>query len=87
MQNDRQSDLLGGNDIYFDLQDGCFCTKRPLHDNYFEGKKARLFSNLVHKREVGERLPLLEALLSYYRIHTATGSNIHSLSILHEVFL
>jgi DNA repair protein RecO (recombination protein O) len=80
----------GGDNVsyaYFDLQDGCFCEERPFHNNYFEGDKARLFGNLVHKREVGKRLPLLEALLSYYRIHVATSGNIHSLSILHEVFL
>ncbi|MDR2557166.1 MAG: DNA repair protein RecO [Bacteroidales bacterium] len=71
---------------YFDLQDGCFCTERPLHNNYFEGNKAQLFSNLVHRREVGERLPLLEALLLYYKVHTGIGDNIHSLSVLHEVF-
>jgi DNA repair protein RecO (recombination protein O) len=76
-----------GGGMYFDLRNGCFCTERPLHNNYFEGNKAVLFSNLVHRREVGERLPLLEALLSYYRIHTSISDNIHSLSILHEVFL
>jgi DNA repair protein RecO (recombination protein O) len=71
---------------YFNLQDGCFCAERPPHNNYFEGRKAQLFRDLVHRREVGERLLLLEALLSYYRIHAATGDNIHSLQILHEVF-
>jgi DNA repair protein RecO (recombination protein O) len=85
-QNDA-SDSADGGDSYFDLQDGCFCAERPLHNNYFEGNKAQLFSNLVNKREVSERLTLLEALLSYYKTHTATGGNIHSLQILHEVFL
>ena len=74
-------------DMYFDLRNGCFCAEKPLHNDYFEGNKAVLFSNLVHRREVGRRLPLIEALLSYYKIHTSISDNIHSLPVLHEVFL
>ncbi|MDR1974541.1 MAG: DNA repair protein RecO [Bacteroidales bacterium] len=70
---------------YFDLQNGCFCLDRPLHNNFFEGHKAMLFSNLLHYRKIEDRLLLLEAILSYYRVHLGVD-NVHSLSVLHEVF-
>ncbi|MDR1739651.1 MAG: DNA repair protein RecO [Bacteroidales bacterium] len=71
---------------YFNLRDGCFCEEKPLHEDYFQGRKAELWDKLIHEKIVRERLTLLEAMLHYYRIHTGLP-NIKSLQVLHEVFM
>jgi DNA repair protein RecO (recombination protein O) len=82
-------------DHYFDLREGRFSPKAPLHSDQlnrdlgiklyqFASIKAGDIENLNIEKQT--RMELLNALLLYYRIHLSGLGSIRSVAILQEVF-
>ncbi|WP_285010600.1 DNA repair protein RecO [Pedobacter faecalis] len=81
-------------DDYFDLHEGEFCQRIPGHGNFLDLSQANLFTALFvtpferlddfHINNASRRI-LLDKLLIYYRLHTASFGEIHSHLVLEEV--
>jgi len=81
-------------DRYFDLQEGEFRSAVPVHPNYLEQEDALLFISLytlpferITEIRAGNKLRrhLLEKILVYFRLHTASFGDIRSHQVLEEV--
>lgn len=79
---------------YFDLQEGDFTSIRPIHPNYLEKKEAEDFMLLFNspfekiielKINNATRRMLLDKLLVYYALHTASFGQIKSHQVLEDV--
>lgn len=79
---------------FFDLEEGCFENKRPLHPNYLKEKNAELFSELTeHSIENMDALALtnenrnslLNQLIQYYQLHLPNFGELKSLDVLRAV--
>lgn len=79
---------------YFDLQEGEFTSLRPGHPHYISYASARYFIDLYQLpferlQEIQlkslERRALLENILIYYKLHTASFGEVQSHVILEEV--
>src|SRR5215217_631162 len=88
------STLSGTGDDYFDLQEGEFKNGRPIHPNFLEKQEASLFISLFSlpfekineiKAENTTRRLLLDKILIYYTLHTASFGSIRSHQVLEEV--
>ncbi|RZL17179.1 MAG: DNA repair protein RecO [Pedobacter sp.] len=80
--------------LYFDLQEGDFTSLTPLHPYFIEKDEAKILIALytISFEHLGSltissimRRNLLEKILLYYRLHTASFSDIRSHYILEEV--
>jgi DNA repair protein RecO (recombination protein O) len=79
---------------YFDLQEGAFSSVPPVHPHYLNKEDAGLFIALfttsfdklqdIQMSNVGRRI-LLEKILVFYTLHTASFGNIHSHQVLQEI--
>ncbi len=80
--------------IYFDLQEGEFTSLTPIHLNFLDKPEAvnfiklyeTSFENLDHLNiNTLQRRTLLEKILLYYKLHTASFGEVQSHHILEEV--
>lgn len=80
---------------YFDMLNGVFVDRQPLHRHYvdrIESKALALlvrinYENMHHFRfSRQERMSIINRMLEYYRIHLHDFQNLKSLEVLHELF-
>lgn len=81
-------------DQYFDLQEGEFKSRPPAHPNYLLKPDADLFISLFNSpfEKINEikinnatRREILDKILVYYRLHTASFGEIRSHQVLEEI--
>lgn len=81
--------------IYFDLQEGEYVSRTPIHSNYLNAQSAKtflaLYSTPVEKSSAividnAERRFLLDKILVYYRLHTSSFGEVKSHIILENLF-
>lgn len=79
----------------FDLRNGIFCQRQPLHNNYVNKEESFHLSRLarinfenMHKfiftRQ--DRINVINRMLEYYRLHLGDFPKLKSLEVLHELF-
>ena len=80
---------------FFDMQNGCFVTAQPFHNQYLRGEQAKHIMTLmrmnyetmhVFKMNRNERNEILDGLLTYYSIHIPGSADLKSLAVLKELF-
>lgn len=80
--------------IYFDLQEGAFTSQIPGHPNYIGHASAQCFIELYQwpfellneiRISNAQRRILLEQILLFYKLHTASFGDVQSHAILEEV--
>ncbi len=80
---------------YFDLSLSSFVTHRPVHPHYMDITESKVLLEMLDKEwpqvqaismNGAMRKNLLEALITYIRLHLESLREIHSVEILHEVF-
>lgn len=80
---------------YFDIENGCFTGKAPVHDYYIYGPASRYLHDLMEcsfeemdkiKLNAKMRNIILEGILAYYRFHVSGMGQIKSYAVLKEVF-
>ena len=80
---------------YFDMQNGIFADRLPLHRNYLNREESKIFSRLakisyenmsLYSFSRHERVKILERILSYYRLHLPEIPEIKSIAILQVLF-
>lgn len=79
---------------WFNLQEGHFEEKQPLHSHYIAPEHARYFNFLLNKPAPEDpqimipgssRKVLLEKLIEFYELHLPSFGGLHTPEILHEV--
>jgi DNA repair protein RecO (recombination protein O) len=79
---------------FFDLQEGAFSSMPPVHPHFMNKEEASLFIALfttsfdkLHEIHMSNssRRTLLEKILVFYTLHTASFGNIHSHQVLKEI--
>lgn len=85
---------LSSDHFYFDLQEGDFKSRMPVHPHFLNKEDASLFIGLYTspfekineiKAENKTRRLVLDKILIYYALHTASFGEIHSHQVLEEV--
>lgn len=80
---------------YFDLFEGAFVERIPMHANYLSKDSGKLLSDLLmvdlkniryYNISKAERDDILSSLLQFYRLHVAGLHEIRSLAVLKETF-
>lgn len=83
------------NGDYFDMLNGEFVSKQPLHKHYVnlaDSKTLSLLSRISFENmhhflfSRNDRLNIINRMLEYYRLHLHEFPNLKSLDILHEIF-
>ena len=77
----------------FDLQEGFFISKKPLHPNFLESDLAAKLNQVLESKDLTanifentkDRNLFMEELLSFYRLHIPVFGEIKSHGVLHEV--
>lgn len=81
--------------LYFDLQEGAYAMVRPAHAYYIEGADAAALPTLwrmnfgtmqVFHLTGAQRSRILQAIITYYRLHLPGIPELKSLDVLREVF-
>lgn len=81
--------------LYFDLQEGAYTKVRPAHAYYIEGADAAALPTLwrmnfgtmqVFRLSGTARSRILQAIITYYRLHLPGIPELKSLDVLREVF-
>lgn len=84
-----------GRACYFDLQDGSYAVQRPAHAYYIEGAEAAALPRLwrmnfgtmrLFRLSGAQRSRILEAIITYYRLHLPGIPELKSLEVLRAVF-
>lgn len=79
---------------YFDLQNGVYLDQEPLHPYYLKGNSLENWKALSTNARTGdsligissaERMELLKALISYYRLHINDFGELKSLEVLQTI--
>jgi DNA repair protein RecO (recombination protein O) len=86
---------MGAEEVYLDLEEGCFSDTQPGHQNYLSNALARQSMDLLkvqHPDELSQiqltqqqRRNLLKAYISFYAIHIPDFTALKSISILETV--
>lgn len=80
---------------YFDMLNGIFVSKSPLHRHFVnkeESKTLSLLSRISYENmhhflfSRNDRIGIINRMLEYYRLHLHDFPNLKSLDILHEIF-
>jgi hypothetical protein len=79
---------------FFDLREGCFVYKKPIHKEFIDSKDAEVWNRCIQlskqeehmnmKTDVKERM--LAYLLLYYQIHLDWNNPLKSYEIIKEIF-
>lgn len=89
-----QGSFLEINNV-FDLQEGRFVSKEPMHPDFLDKESSRLFSKLIfcNYYSMGElnlsgkeRKNLLDILLHFYHLHLSNMGSLTSHKVLEQVF-
>lgn len=89
-----QAEISGDDKAYFDLQNGIYLTTEPHHPYFLKDKLLQNWKQLTLSVESGnsidrysgkERAELLEALLTYYRLHINDFGELKSLEVLQTI--
>jgi DNA repair protein RecO (recombination protein O) len=84
-----------GEDSYFDMQNGIFSNRSPLHPYYLNKEESRFFSKLLrityenmslYSFSRRERVNILHKILTYYRLHLPEFPELKSLAIFQSLF-
>ncbi len=82
--------------FFFDLRDGCFTFKEPLHKDFLNPEDANKINLIlrmdfptisIFKLSRNERNLLLDVILEYYRLHLSLKLEIKSLEVLKSLFI
>jgi DNA repair protein RecO (recombination protein O) len=80
---------------YFDMQNGVFTNRPPLHPHYLSREESRFFIRLfrityenmsLYSFSRRERVNVLHKILTYYRLHLPDFPELKSLPILQSIF-
>lgn len=80
---------------YFDMLNGIFVNKQPMHRHFVAGQDSEALSKLgrmtyenmyLFKLSRQERGRIIDRIIEYYRIHLGEFPTIKSLDILHELY-
>lgn len=80
---------------FFDLQEGCFVDKNPVHFYYLDTSLSCLFSELIRadyatiqqlKIDKQQRKQLIDALIKFYQLHISSFGEIKSHQVLEQVY-
>lgn len=80
---------------YFDMVNGIFSRKQPLHSHYIDRTESKYlavlsrinYENMSYFRFTRQdRINILNRMLEYYKIHLHDFQNLKSLDVLHELF-
>ncbi len=80
---------------YFDMQNGTFVARPPLHRHYLDRSESKVFSRLfkisyenmsLYAFSRRERVNILERILTYYRLHLPEIPEIKSVAVLQTLF-
>lgn len=80
--------------LIFDLRDGVYLSSEPSHFYFLQGEEARCWQELHHslqnkehslKLSAAQRGQLLDALITYYRLHVHDFGKLRSLEVLREL--
>lgn len=83
-------------DVFFDLQNGCFLAQQPLHNEYlkpFEADKIVVLMRLryatMHLLRINreERNRCVDIIINYYRLHVPNFPALKSLDVVRELFV
>lgn len=84
-----------GTESVFDMKEGTFMDKIPLHDAYIDGKNSELLNDILNhdyehliskKLSQNGRNEMLDAVLRFYSAHIEGVTKINSYIILREIF-
>ncbi len=79
---------------YFDLEEGCFENRKPIHANYIQGADAEKLSMLTEysfdtieevKLNHESRNKVLDQIINYYQLHLPNFGELKSLDVLRTV--
>ncbi len=79
---------------YFDLEEGCFENRRPIHHNYLQSQETEKWSLLTDisfenideiKLNHFDRNKLLDQIVQYYQLHLPNFGDLKSLDVLRTV--
>lgn len=82
-------------DSFFDMQNGVFIDKPPLHRHYLNREESKIFARLfkisyenmsLYAFSRHDRVNILNRILTYYRIHLPDIPEIKSVSIMQTLF-
>ena len=92
----REGDLrCEGDELFFDLREGRFCSTAPTHRDFLQSTDARRIHTLMRmdfptmhlfRLSRQERNRITEVLLHYYRLHIAQFPELKSLDVLKELW-
>jgi DNA repair protein RecO (recombination protein O) len=80
---------------WFDMQNGVFADRPPLHRHFLDRDESRIFASLLRISYENmslysflrtDRTLILQKIISYYRLHLPGSPDIVSLPILHALF-
>jgi DNA repair protein RecO (recombination protein O) len=80
---------------FYDLRQVAFVSSKPFHNHYLSPEETNILLQIsrinfrnMHQFKLNrtERIALLEKILFYYKLHMSDLGEIHSLSVLKEVF-
>jgi len=83
------------NGYYFDMQNGIFVDRPPMHRHYLNREESKIFSRLfkisyenmsIYTFSRQERVNILNRILSYYRLHLPEIPEIKSIAVLQTLF-
>ena len=82
-------------EIYFDMIEGKYCSRIPMHQHYLNPDEAQLWMQVSkqgadllsgYKFERTARQTIIDKLLEYYTLHIPAFGNLNSLKILQQLF-
>jgi DNA repair protein RecO (recombination protein O) len=84
------SNNYSGDTPYFDLVNGEFVTRKPVHNHYLAQPLTRTLHQLMHSAgnpvQVRDKFAFLEKIIDYYKLHLEGMGDIKSLAVLKDVF-
>lgn len=82
-----QPNTNDSNQPFFDLMNGQFVSKRPMHQHFIEAPLITTFAALIKKESVGisNKSRMLSHLLEYYELHLDGFTKVRSLEVLETV--
>lgn len=91
----KMIDNYNNDNIFLNLQEGCFENTQPMHNNFIDGEQALITSHLLKilqpleleqiKLNKEERRKLLLQYQNYYMLHISDFGQMKTLTVLHEV--
>lgn len=83
-------------EVFFDLQNGCFLAQQPLHNEYLRPSEAEKITVLMRLRYAtmhllrmnrDERNRCVDIIMDYYKLHVPSFPALKSLDVVRELFV